>query len=243
MTRAVPSKLVLLFHMAYQMATLVTMPPFLRLLVRTESKSPDATHSMSLVLRSIGNAASSMVRLVHVYRRHWTFRHANPLLIHHILSASIVNVMNTTTMSPSLRRHSVRSVCKFLDLLEELKQIWPVRCAKSIAVINSLAIRWDVESIIKPDAKKSWEEDNAWNAVLNDDELPSISPLRVPDADAISEYDLEPGIDLDVGQEYNFLVGQDPIMPEGNLDMFEHLPQMGDFDDLSWVCQEQHYEI
>ncbi|KAJ5765863.1 hypothetical protein N7520_005422 [Penicillium odoratum] len=147
-TRKVPPKPVLLFHMSYQMAILVTMPPFLRVFATVKAAQPNTSKATPLVLRSITSAAASMVRLVQTYTKNYGFEHANPLLIHHILSASIVHLMNTTTTSHTFRRYNTRSVRTCLNLLRELGRYWKLRSKKSLDVIEALARRWNVEFVL-----------------------------------------------------------------------------------------------
>ncbi|KAJ5093787.1 hypothetical protein N7456_009648 [Penicillium angulare] len=234
--RGFTAKPILLFHMAYQMATLVTIPPFLRLLTREKDRPKDAFNAMSLALRSISNAASSMVRLVHLYRLHYTFEHANPLLIHHLLSATIVHLMNTTSKSRALRRHSTRSVRKCLTLLEELKQLWPVRCAKSIAVIKSLAVRWGVESVAQPEIHIFQTETTGLGATSTEDIYSEIGHPQGPSIDVFAEHDIfNMGIDLGMERDYDFVEGHEPVAPNFNINISDYLPDITDMGDLNWL--------
>ncbi|KAJ5547403.1 hypothetical protein N7494_004988 [Penicillium frequentans] len=151
-TREAAPRPVLLFHMAYQMAILVTMPPFLRLFATSKAENPKIAQAMPLVLRSVASAAASMVRLVQNYTKNYGFQHANPLLIHHLLSAAIVHLMNTTTTSHTFRRYSTRSVRTCLTLLKELGRYWTLRSGKSLDVIKALARRWNVEFVLGENA-------------------------------------------------------------------------------------------
>ncbi|KAI1860501.1 hypothetical protein JX265_009900 [Neoarthrinium moseri] len=137
---------VLFFHLAYQMALLITLPPFLRCFC-----APNADHSgdsefMLLILRSLTSAASNTIRLVRVYRdahpEQW--RAANPVVIHHLLSAAIVHMMNATSKSTSLRTRSTMWLRVCMDLLSQLKSPWPNRANKTINMIRVLAERWGV---------------------------------------------------------------------------------------------------
>lgn len=153
-TRGIQPKPVLLFHMAYQMAILITMPPFLRLFAALKAEQNQLSQALSLVLRSITSAAGSMVRLVRGYCNSYGYKRANPLLIHHILSASIVHLMNATATSASFRGHSTRMVRQSVSILEGLNPYWPLRCQKSIETIRALANRWNVGfALVQPDDK------------------------------------------------------------------------------------------
>ncbi|KAL0941685.1 fungal specific transcription factor domain-containing protein [Colletotrichum truncatum] len=144
-------KPVILFHLAYQMTTLITMPPFLRIFaaITQDSSSTNNTGQnpefMLLVLRSLTAAATATSRLVRTYRRAHGFETpANPVIIHHLLSAAIVHLMNATSSTPALRHQSTYWLRQCLELLRELQIAWPFRAVKSIEVIRILAERWGV---------------------------------------------------------------------------------------------------
>ncbi|KPM34461.1 hypothetical protein AK830_g12110 [Neonectria ditissima] len=147
-------KPVLLFHLAYQMTILITMPPFLRIfasLSQPNSKSSLGPTSdyMLLVLRSLTAAATATVRLVRMYKKSIGFEvPPNPVIIHHLLSAAIVHLMNATGHNGSLRSHSTYWVRHSLELLQALSVAWPNRAERSIKVIRVLAQRWGVTSAL-----------------------------------------------------------------------------------------------
>ncbi|KAF6823679.1 zn 2cys6 transcription factor [Colletotrichum musicola] len=151
-------KPVIMFHLAYQMTILITMPPFLRIFatIAQQSSSGSSTASnsnapiqnsefMLLVLRSLTAAATATCRLVRTYRRALGFETpANPVIIHHLLSAAIVHLMNATSRTPALRHQSTYWLRQCLELLRELQAGWPLRAGKSITIIRVLAHRWGV---------------------------------------------------------------------------------------------------
>ncbi|KAK1959639.1 fungal-specific transcription factor domain-containing protein, partial [Colletotrichum sublineola] len=147
-------KPILLFHLAYQMAILITMPPFLRMFATiSQSSSTPMTGNvagqnsefMLLVLRSLTAAATAVARLVRTYRRAHGFEEPpNPVLIHHLLSAAVVHLMNATSWNPALRQQSTYWLRQCLELLRELQRSWPVRVVKSVTIIRVLAQRWGV---------------------------------------------------------------------------------------------------
>lgn len=183
------SKHVLFFHMAYQMAQLITLPPFLRCFTSSTSPSspsrsnpsgkatiPDEENVTVLILRSLTGAASTMIRLVRMYRDAVGWHHVsasssggpstassstplppppsgsrnastgkpNPVIIHYLLSAAIVQLMNATSGSVSLRKSSARQLRTCMELLAQLRGPWRPRADKSIKVIRVLAQRWGV---------------------------------------------------------------------------------------------------
>lgn len=123
------------------------MPPFLKIFTASSSEELASTSSTQLILRTLFHAASSMTRLNKLYYDSHTFRHANPVIIHYLLSASIVHVMNSTATNPILKRKSTRLLRQSLALFEELAHKWPVRSRKSIGMIHILARRWGVSGV------------------------------------------------------------------------------------------------
>lgn len=189
-TRGIPPKPALLFHMAYHMAILITMPPFLRLFASLKTEQNKISQAMSLVLRSITSAAASMIRLVQRYCKSYGFKHANPLLIHHILSASIVHLMNTTATSSSFRGHSTRLVRNCLSLLRGLSPYWPLRSQKSIDTIKALARRWNVGFIILGNDGGNQTKDSSACQVQNE-----FKPLN-PEVTSVTCTNLDPAISV-----------------------------------------------
>lgn len=196
-TRGKASKPTLLFNMAYQMAILITMPPFLRLFASSKMEQNKISQAMSLVLRSITSAAASMIRLVQRYCKSYGFRHANPLLIHHILSASIVHLMNTTATSSSFRGHSTRLVRNCLSLLHGLSPYWPLRSQKSIDTIKALARRWNVAFVLLENDGDDQTQDLSACQVPNE-----LKPFN-PDVTSVTSANLDPSIS---GTAYEGLV-------------------------------------
>ncbi|TIC95199.1 Nitrogen assimilation transcription factor nit-4 [Colletotrichum higginsianum] len=106
---------------------------------------PQNSEFMLLVLRSLTAAATATSRLARTYRRaHGFDTPPNPVLIHHLLSAAIVHLMNATSWTPALRHQSTYWLRQCLELLRELQTPWPVRAIKSIKIIRVLAQRWGV---------------------------------------------------------------------------------------------------
>ncbi|KAK1979888.1 fungal-specific transcription factor domain-containing protein [Colletotrichum cereale] len=147
-------KPVLQFHLAYQMTILITMPPFLRMFAAiSHSSSTPLTGNatgpnsefMLLVLRSLTAAATATARLVRTYRRAHGFEvPPNPVIVHHLLSAAVVHLMNATSWNPALRNQSTYWLRQCLELLRELQRTWPLRAVKSVKIIRILAQRWGV---------------------------------------------------------------------------------------------------
>lgn len=151
------NKHVLFFHMAYQMALLITLPPFLRCfaMAKEEPIIQDNTnpHYSIIILQSLTSAATMTIRLVRIYRdahaEQW--KTSNPVVIHHLLSAAIVLLMNATSQSTSLRKQSTRWLKICFDLLLQLKGPWSARTNKTVQFIRVLADRWGVLGTLPPE--------------------------------------------------------------------------------------------
>lgn len=140
------------------MAQLITLPPFLRFFTTSRKNNNNNNNNTTtpahsgegnvtvLILRTLTGAASTMIRLTRMYRDlgEWTTAKPNPVIIHHLLSAAIVQLMNATSSSPSLRKSSSRQLRMCMELLTQLRGPWRPRVDKSIKVIRVLAQRWGV---------------------------------------------------------------------------------------------------
>ncbi|CAK7205480.1 hypothetical protein SEUCBS139899_008255 [Sporothrix eucalyptigena] len=210
------SRHVLFFHMAYQMALLITLPPFLRCFCRPGAPS-DSDYSL-LILRSLTSAASTMVRLVRMYRDAHPARwaRANPVIIHHLLSAAIVHMMNATSQSPSLKSRSAVWLRLCMEMLGQLRAPWPTRANKTIYVIRVLAERWHVLGAL-PVQFSSKVGTGAVDTALSPsssllaEDLPSTAQLEVPssnsafpDFDLVGHEALDFGVDFSVGGHQRF---------------------------------------
>ncbi|KAF3389447.1 hypothetical protein F1880_003350 [Penicillium rolfsii] len=251
--RGVTPKPVLLFHMAYQMTILITMPPFLRLFALAQTEE-QVSHARPLVLQSITTAASSMIQLVQNYCKWYGFEYANPLLIHHLLSASIVHLMNTTSKIPTLRRHSTRSVRKCLTLLHELGRYWELRSQKSINAIRTLAKRWNVEDVLLPDENFDLSDLSDGNG----DPLEHIPPFvgdidpspsnvgqipRNSDVPQIPRLDQELDTSLPDGteQQYDFSIMDLPATADDEFGLSPFFPIFGEVGDFFWNSSASYF--
>lgn len=180
---------VLFFHMSYQMALLITLPPFLRCFAISKGYSTGNPNYIILILRSLTSAASMMIRLVRMYRdahpEQW--KTANPVVIHHLLSAAIVLLMNATSQTTSLRTQSTRWLKVCVELLVQLSGPWPDRANKTIKVIRVLAGRWGVLGTLP--LQFSYPVEPASSQDLKNDSQDYLStktmpPIPVPTADS-----------------------------------------------------------
>ncbi|KAI9155588.1 Nitrogen assimilation transcription factor nit-4 [Paramyrothecium foliicola] len=146
MSRITPTP-VILFHLQYHMAVLVTISPFLRTFTsRTAPCTDDSPNSSTaqLVLKTISNSASETVRLVRWYRSNHGFQAAHPIILHHLLSAGLVHLMNATSSSTIMQKKSSQGLHACMGLLDELRGVWPVRADKSLEAMRSLGEKWGV---------------------------------------------------------------------------------------------------
>lgn len=145
-------KLVILFHLQYHMAILIMISPFLRISRKShgsthpqydgDAASADFSSSIALVLHSVTASASESIRLCRTYHDTHSFQAAHPVIVHHLLSASLVHLMNRTSSSPQLRRQSAYWLRVGMELLDKMRVVWPVRAEKSITVLRVLARKW-----------------------------------------------------------------------------------------------------
>lgn len=131
------------------MAVLITISNFLRVFSAGQSERKGGrtgaqAESILLVLRSITSSAIETVRLCRVYREKYSYAAAHPILLHHLLSAALVHLMNATSNDIGLRRQSARWLRTSVAHLKELRVPWPVRVDKAIKVIRVLAQKWGV---------------------------------------------------------------------------------------------------
>lgn len=199
-------KPIILFHLTYHMATLITMPSFLKIFTSSISKDQESatrTPTIQLILRSLFYAASSTTRLVQIYHDSHTFQHANPVIIHHLLSASIVHLMNSTATNVALKRRSTRLLRQSFSLLSKLARKWPVRSQKSIGVIKVLVHRWGSSLSLPPEkcsVSQHGEDSISGNAFSTNilelsDDMPQINNMA-NDYDQYNYVDIDGNMDI-----------------------------------------------
>jgi hypothetical protein len=132
-------KCVIVFQMSYQTALLLVHRPYL-------CEKPD-TWIYRVALRSITAAASSITRLVHIYRKTDNLANAPPFLVHHIMSAAIMLLLNTTSTDQEICRRSMGRFRLCVSALEDMQQRWK-RAADAILLLRELAHRWSVVHVL-----------------------------------------------------------------------------------------------
>jgi hypothetical protein len=215
---------------------------------------------MTVVLQSLTSAAASMLRLVGDYCRGHGFEKANPLLIHHLLSASIVHLMNMTTKSLTLRRLSTRSVRKCLYLLNQLGRYWTARAQKSVDVIKALAHRWGVGSALFPDSATGMVagkfKNNAHATIAEDASgqadtpVPLSSLTREQNKELLTPLNMSCPIDSLIDTEglsffqesfdlehdwYNFPIIDAPGFDD-DMNLFQTFREFSDLESNQWEC-------
>ena len=133
------AKSAIFFQMSYQMSLLLIHRPFLR--------EDNQSTSFRLALRSMTGAASVMVRVIQIYRKSHKFQDAPPHVAHHILTASITHLLNTTSSTERLRRQSVGRFRICVQALEDMQMTWK-RARRAIQMLQELAKRWNVVSAL-----------------------------------------------------------------------------------------------
>lgn len=178
---------VLLFHLQYHMAILITMSPFLRTFALPMDQASDQGHvnssTAALVLQSISSSATETIRLVRSYRKSHGFQTAHPIMIHHLLSAGLVHLMNATSSSASMQRQSSKGLHACMGFLDELRCVWPTRASKSLDVMRVLGQKWGVLRLLPVQFTQIPGTAGTWGAQdedLNADLDPSLSSLCHP---------------------------------------------------------------
>ncbi|KAI8155516.1 Nitrogen assimilation transcription factor nit-4 [Colletotrichum sp. SAR 10_70] len=258
-------KPVILFHLAYQMTILITMPPFLRIFAtisQASSSSSTATGGqnsefMLLVLRSLTGAATATSRLVRTYRRAHGFETPpNPVIIHHLLSAAIVHLMNATSWTPALRHQSTYWLRQCLELLRELQIAWPVRAVKSITVIRVLAQRWGVMRALPiefsyqieptaPGAERDYSAAPTLNRSTSDSSTAAANQVGLEyEWDRYGAAPSEAPVDFGTLDMNSFAslgtldvsgLGVDRTNPVGSVDIFQAFQGLANCEDFNWL--------
>lgn len=125
----------LFLQMSYQTSLLLIHRPYMR-------ESPE-TSSYRLALRSMTAAAAQMARLIGVFRKTGHFVDAPPFVIHHILTASIMHLLNATTLESGIRQQSISRFRVCISALEEMISMWQY-AGKAVRLLQGLAQQWKV---------------------------------------------------------------------------------------------------
>lgn len=212
---------------------------------------------MLLVLRSLTGAATATSRLVRTYRRAHGFETPpNPVIIHHLLSAAIVHLMNATSWTPALRHQSTYWLRQCLELLRELQIAWPVRAVKSITVIRVLAQRWGVMRALPIEFSYQIEPtapgaDRDYNAAPTLDRSTSDSSTAAANQVGLEyEWDKygaapsEAPVDFGTLDMNSFAslgtldvsgLGVDRNNPVGSVDIFQAFQGLANCEDFNWL--------
>ncbi|KAF2808829.1 uncharacterized protein BDZ99DRAFT_499213 [Mytilinidion resinicola] len=126
---------IVFFKMSYQTSLLLIHRPYMR-------EDPGSS-SYRLALRSMTAAAAQMTRLIRMFRKTGNFVDAPPFVIHHILTASIMHLLNATTLEPSIRQQSIGRFRVCVDALEEMQPMWQ-HARRAVRLLQGLAQRWAV---------------------------------------------------------------------------------------------------
>ncbi|KAL6413076.1 zn 2cys6 transcription factor [Ilyonectria robusta] len=225
-------KPVLLFHLAYQMTILITMPPFLRIFASFSADSELLSHGSNskyilLVLRSLTAAATATVRLVRTYKKSLGFDiPPNPVIIHHLLSAAIVHLMNATSNTKSLRNQSTYWVRQCLELLRGLGVPWPNRAERSIKVIRVLAQRWGVTASLPLDFSYRVEPNSRTDGQAD------FQPIEM---DSVGSSDVD-SLDWSAFADFGTLPIPELTDPQqANMDTLTAFGALSNCDDFSWL--------
>lgn len=213
------------------MTILITMPPFLRIFASFSADSELLSHGSNseyilLVLRSLTAAATATVRLVRTYKKSLGFDiPPNPVIIHHLLSAAIVQLMNATSNTKSLRNQSTYWVRQCLELLRSLGVPWPNRAERSIKVIRVLAQRWGVTASLPLDFSYRVEPN-----LRTDGE----ADCRRIEMDSVGSSDLD-SLDWSAFADFGTLPIPELTDPQQAMDTLTAFGALSNCDDFSWL--------
>ncbi|EMR85700.1 putative c6 transcription factor protein [Botrytis cinerea BcDW1] len=149
---SIPPRSALFLQMSYQMSLLLIHRPYLG--------DPPASDSFSLAFTTISSAAIRMTQYIHLFRKHYPTEPACnlpslgnhkrgkptvalPFIVHHILTASIMHLLFSTSRAPTQISLARRRLQVCLETLTVLQDEWPV-ASKAIAQIQELAVQWNV---------------------------------------------------------------------------------------------------
>ncbi|KAF2786912.1 hypothetical protein K505DRAFT_379939 [Melanomma pulvis-pyrius CBS 109.77] len=89
-------------------------------------------------------AAAQMTRLIRTFRKTGTFRDAPTFIVHHILTASIMHLLNATTSESTIRQQAIGRFRICIGALEEMQPRWWQHVQKAVRLLQGLAERWAV---------------------------------------------------------------------------------------------------
>jgi hypothetical protein len=132
-------KCAIFLQMSYQMSVALIHRPYLR------DSAKNGT--CALALRSMTISASATTRLILMFRKIDALDNAPPFIIHHILTAAIVHLLNATDTRTELRTRASNKLRVCLSALEAMRATYS-RAAQSIFLLQELAKRWSVVSAL-----------------------------------------------------------------------------------------------
>ncbi|KAF7917187.1 uncharacterized protein EAE98_010292 [Botrytis deweyae] len=149
---SIPPRSALFLQMSYQMSLLMIHRPYLG--------DPPASDSFSLAFATISSAAIRMTQYIHLFRKHYLAEptcklqssgnvkqgkptSALPFIVHHILTASIMHLLFSTSRTPTQISLARRRLQICMETLTALQNEWPV-ASKALAQIQELAVQWNV---------------------------------------------------------------------------------------------------
>ncbi|KAF7891431.1 uncharacterized protein EAF02_001756 [Botrytis sinoallii] len=149
---SIPPRSALFLQMSYQMSLLMIHRPYLG--------DPPASDSFSLAFATISSAAIRMTQYIHLFRKHYLAEptcklqssdnvkqgkptSALPFIVHHILTASIMHLLFSTSRTPTQISLARRRLQICMETLTALQDEWPV-ASKALTQIQELAVQWNV---------------------------------------------------------------------------------------------------
>ncbi|PMD33962.1 hypothetical protein L207DRAFT_498539 [Hyaloscypha variabilis F] len=147
-----PQASVLFLQMSYEMSLLLIHRPFLR--------EPPNTKSFHLAIITMTLAASNMTRYIQIFQKTYG-KNSLPqtqqtrseqlvpphFLIHHVLTASIMHLLNGTSSEVQHKNRVRRKLQVCMDFLADLQVSW-IGAGKAMTQIQELAFRWRVVGVL-----------------------------------------------------------------------------------------------
>ncbi|KAH8647075.1 hypothetical protein BGZ60DRAFT_424054 [Tricladium varicosporioides] len=146
-----PHPSVIFLQMSYEMSLLLIHRPFLR--------EPPTSNSFQLASGTMTVAAANMARYIQIFQKLNTknFSHepSQPeralippyFLVHHVLTASIMHLLNGTSENVQHKKQARRKLQICMDFLATLQATW-TSATKAIIQIQELACRWKIVAVL-----------------------------------------------------------------------------------------------
>jgi len=129
-------------------------------------------------------SANSIVTLLKLYRSRFSLRYMVNLSVYIIFTASIVHLVNATSVNESLQRSSKNALAVCVSGFEEIGEVW-VSALKSLSVVKSLQQKWQLKTSSPTEevAPQPWQSHPPFTKTEFDFEpvMPPMSDQQIAD--------------------------------------------------------------